>query len=130
LREAAGGTLGERTRLAAAVVKWVTDNVDAVDDLRDPATLTLARGRGNRLALMLALLRELNVPARPVLARSRLVAETEAPAPVEELDDFSDSILEITLAPDRQVWIDPRLRYAAFGYLPPSLDGARTLALA
>jgi tetratricopeptide (TPR) repeat protein len=129
LKDAAGTSPGDKTRLAAAVVKWVTENVDAVDDLRDPATLTLARGRGNRLALMLALLRELDVPARPVLARSRLVAETDAAAPVEELDDFSDSILEISLSPERRVWVDPRLRYASFGYLPPSLDGARTLAL-
>jgi tetratricopeptide (TPR) repeat protein len=130
LAEAAGGARGDRTRLAAAVVKWVTENVDAVDDLRDPATLTLTRGRGNRLALMLALLRELDVPARSVLARSRLVAETNAATPVQELDDFGDSILEIDLGTDRHVWVDPRLRYAAFGYLPPSLDGARTLSLA
>jgi tetratricopeptide (TPR) repeat protein len=129
LAEAAGGQKGDRTRLAAAVVKWVTENVDAVDDLRDPATLTLTRGRGNRLALLLALLRELEVPARPVLARSRLVAETDAAAPVQELDDFGDSVLEIDLGSDRRVWVDPRLRYASFGYLPPSLDGARTLAL-
>jgi tetratricopeptide (TPR) repeat protein len=129
LAKASGAQKGDRARLAAAVVKWVTENVDAVDDLRDPATLTLARGRGNRLALMLALLRELDVPARSVLARSRLVAETDAAAPVQELDDFGDSIVEIDLAPDRHVWVDPRLRYASFGYLPPSLDGARTLAL-
>ncbi|HEX4404255.1 MAG TPA: hypothetical protein VH560_05470, partial [Polyangia bacterium] len=87
---------------------------------------------GNRLALMLALLRELGVPARPVLARSRLVAEADAPTPVEELDAFSDSILAIDLQqhPGATVYVDPRLRHAAFGYLPPSLDGARTLALA
>jgi cellulose synthase operon protein C len=120
-----------RARLAAAVVKWVTETIEAVDDLRDPATLTLARGRGNRLALVLALLREVGVPARAVLARSRLVAETAAPAPLEELDDFSDAIVEIDAGAPRAapVWVDPRLRYAAFGYLPPSLDGARTLAL-
>jgi tetratricopeptide (TPR) repeat protein len=129
----AGGGPGDQARLAAAVVQWVTETIEAVDDLRDPATLTLARGRGNRLALVLALLRELGIPARPVLARSRLVAEADAPTPVEELDAFSDAIAEIDVggpAPGRRVWVDPRLRYAAFGYLPPSLDAARTLALA
>jgi hypothetical protein len=70
------------------------------------------------------------VPARPVLARSRLAAEATAPAPVEELDDFSDSIVAIEVGGGRgPVFIDPRLRHAAFGYLPPSLDGARTLEL-
>ncbi|HSZ82414.1 MAG TPA: hypothetical protein VLA14_09035 [Polyangia bacterium] len=132
LAEAVGPTPRADARLAAAVVSWVTENVEASDDLRDGATQTLARGSGNRLALMLALLRELGVPARPVLARSRLVAEADAPTPVEELDAFSDSILAIDLPGSpagARVFVDPRLRHAAFGYLPPSLDGARTLAL-
>ncbi|HTA19098.1 MAG TPA: hypothetical protein VK989_07380, partial [Polyangia bacterium] len=65
------------------------------------------------------------------LARSRLVAEGTAPATVEELDDFADSLVEIDVGGAQgRVWVDPRLRHAAFGYLPPSLDGARTLALA
>jgi tetratricopeptide (TPR) repeat protein len=134
LAKAAGTQSAER--LAAAVVAWVAENVEAVDDLRDAASTTLVRGRGNRLALMLALLREVGVPARAVLARSRVVAETDAPTPPLELDDFSEAILEIELPPAekggaaRRVWADPRLRHAPFGYLPPSLDGARTLALA
>ncbi len=71
------------------------------------------------------------MPARAVLARSRLTAETDAAAPVEELDAFSDSILEIDVGGARApIYVDPRLRHAAFGYLPPSLDGARTLSLA
>ncbi|HEY2730799.1 MAG TPA: tetratricopeptide repeat protein, partial [Polyangia bacterium] len=84
----------DRVRLAAAVVAWVTENIEATDDLRDGAAQTLARGSGNRLALILALLRELGVPARPVLARSRLVAEAAAPAPAQELDDFADALVE------------------------------------
>jgi predicted Zn-dependent protease len=125
---AAGGS--DRAHLAASVVAWVTESIEAAGDLRDGATQTLARGSGNRLALILALLHELGVPARPVLARSRLVAEAGAPTPVEELDDFADSIVEIDTGPGRApVYVDPRLRHAPFGYLPPSLDGARTLAL-
>jgi Flp pilus assembly protein TadD len=134
---AAGIPPTDRARLAAAVVSWVTESIEAGNDLRDGATQALARGSGNRLALILALLRELGVPARPVLARSRLVAEAAAPTPVEELDDFADSVLEIDAGGasgasgggSRLVYVDPRLRHAAFGYLPPSLDGARTLAL-
>jgi hypothetical protein len=127
-RQLAAANPGDRAHLAAAVVSWVTDSIEAEGDLRDGATQTLARGSGNRMALMLALLREVGVPARPVLARSRLVAEAAAATPVEELDDFADSIVEIDVA-GGPVFVDPRLRHAAFGYLPPSLDGARTLAL-
>ncbi|HTA20234.1 MAG TPA: hypothetical protein VK989_13135, partial [Polyangia bacterium] len=47
------GTPPGTARLAAAVVSWVTENVEASDDLRDGATQTLARGSGNRLALIL-----------------------------------------------------------------------------
>ena len=66
---------GDRRALAAALVDWVTENIEATDELADPASFALARGRGSRTALALALARELGIPARPVLARSRLVAE-------------------------------------------------------
>jgi len=129
IASAAGAGPQDQARLAAAVVSWVTDSIEAAGDLRDGATQTLARGSGNRLALILALLREVGVPARAVLARSRLTADASAPAPVEELDDFTDSVVEIDLGARGPVYVDPRLRHAAFGYLPPSLDGARTLGL-
>jgi tetratricopeptide (TPR) repeat protein len=117
--------------IVSAVVGWVTENVDAVDDLRDGATQALARGSGNRVALILALLREAGVRARPVLARSLLSAPADAAAPVEELDDFADTVLEVELGDGRgPLFVDPRLRHAEVGYLSPSLDGARSLALA
>jgi len=119
---------GDRARLAAAIVHWVTENVEAGDDLRDPASHALARGRGNRTALVLALARELGVPVQPVLARSRTVAEAEAPAPAQELDDFGDTLVRFDLG-GRAAYVDLRLRHAAFGYLPPGLDGASVLAL-
>jgi len=130
-RGPSNGAPDERARLAAAVVAWVTENIEAADDLRDGATQTLARGSGNRLALILALLRELGVPARTVLARSRLVAEAAAPAPAQELDDFADALVEIELGTGRApVYVDPRLRTPPSGTCRRNLDGARTLSLA
>jgi hypothetical protein len=82
--------------------------------------------------LCLALARELGLPARAVLARSRLVADAAASTPVQELDDFADALVEIDVgAPGKPmpVWADLRLRHAALGYLPPGLDGARALSL-
>jgi tetratricopeptide (TPR) repeat protein len=113
---------------AATIVRWVTDNVEAGDDLRDPATFTLARGRGNRLALVLALARELGVAAVPELVRSRLVADADGVLAPQEVDDFGDTVVRFDVG-GRPVYVDLRLRHASFGYLPPSLDGAKTLSL-
>jgi tetratricopeptide (TPR) repeat protein len=126
---AAGDSRGAR---AAALVSWVTENVEATDDFAESASATLARGRGSRVTLALALARELGIPARPLLARSRLVAESGAAAPPQELDDFADPLVELDVgAPGKPapVYADLRLRHAAFGYLPPGIDGARTLGV-
>ena len=78
--------------------------------------------------MALALARELGLAARPVLARSLLVAEAGAPTPPQELDDFDDMLLALDIGGKRR-FVDLRLRHAAFGYLPPGLDGARTLEI-
>jgi tetratricopeptide (TPR) repeat protein len=183
-------------RRAATIVEWVTENIEAADDLRDPASFSLARGRGNRMALVLALARELGLSASPVLARSRLLADATETVPPQEIDDFGETLVRFSLGPDRPaarapavggnawgrsgsaapspsrgglgtlpgsplqspwgrsgsaapspsrgglgtlsgspsgsqvvVHADLRLRHAPFGYLPPGLDGARTLSL-
>jgi cellulose synthase operon protein C len=129
---AAAPATGDRARLAAAIVDWVTENVEASEDLADPASFTLARGRGSRVSLALALAAELGVPARAVLARSRLTADAAAPAPPEELEDFSDTLVAFDIGSTDKplpIYADLRLRHAAFGYVPPGLDGARTLSL-
>jgi tetratricopeptide (TPR) repeat protein len=133
-RTLAAETGGDRARTAAAIVDWVTQNIEASDELAEPAGFTLARGRGSRVTLTLALAAELGVPAQAVLARSRLLADAEATAPPQELDDFSDTLVVFDLgagagAPAQPTYVDLRLRHAAFGYVPPGLDGARTLSL-
>ncbi len=125
---ASGG--GDRARIAAAIVDWVTENIEGTDELAEPAGYTLARGRGSRVTLTLALAAELGLPAEMVLARSRLVADAAAATPPQELDDFADTLVAFDLAPQtKTVYSDLRLRHAAFGYVPPGLDGARTLSL-
>ena len=128
-RQIGASVRGDRAALAGAIVAWVTEKIEATDDFVDPASFTLARGRGSRVALALALARELHVPARPVLARSRLVADPTAPTPPQELDDFADALVEFDLGEGKTTYGDLRLRHAAFGYLPPGLDGALTLGL-
>ncbi|HEY4392456.1 MAG TPA: tetratricopeptide repeat protein [Polyangia bacterium] len=125
----AGGG-GDRARTAAAIVDWVTQNVEATDELAEPAAYTLARGRGSRVTLTLALASELGVPARALLVRSLLSAEAAASTPPQELDDFNDTLVAFEVSGNKTVYADLRLRHAAFGYVPPGLDGARTLSLA
>ena len=131
-RQIASAVPADRAARAAALVGWVTETIEATDDFVETASATLARGRGSRVTLALALARELDLPARPLLARSRLVAESAAAAPAQELDDFADALVELDVgAPGKPapVCADLRLRHAAFGYLPPGIDGARTLAI-
>jgi hypothetical protein len=132
LRETSGGS---PQRAAVAIVDWVTEHIEATDELAAPAGVTLARGRGSRVTLALALAAELGVPAKPVLARSRLLADASAATPPQELDDFADTLVEMDVggavagAAAAPVFVDLRLRHAPFGYVPPGLDGARTLTL-
>jgi tetratricopeptide (TPR) repeat protein len=122
--------------LAAALVAWVGQRIEADEDLRETAAFTVARGRGNRVAVILAVARLLNLPADTVLARSRLSAEATSPTPVAELDDFADPLLRFQL-PARSpgpsavemVYFDPTLKHAPLGYLPPGLDGAPIVSL-
>jgi cellulose synthase operon protein C len=127
-KKIAAPTGGDRARIAGALVDWVTENIEATDELAQPAGYTLARGRGSRVALTMALASELGLPAEVVVARSRLVADAAAATPPQELDDFADTLVAFDLGP-KTVYSDLRLRHAAFGYVPPGLDGARTLSL-
>ena len=81
---------------------------------------------------MLALARELGVPgaagAGALAPGRRRRRRAGAAAGARRLRRHAGRAS--TCAPTRPVYVDLRLRHAAFGYLPPSLDGARTLSLA
>jgi tetratricopeptide (TPR) repeat protein len=113
-----------------AIVRWVTEHIEAESDLLEPASATLARRRGNRVALIVALGRVLGLDPQIVLARPLLVAAADAPLVAQELDDFSDVLVRFAGAgaePPR--FVDARWRRAPFGYLPPALDGAAVFAV-
>ena len=144
-RSAKGSTsLPAPKGLASALVSWVGQRIEDDDDLRESASFSVARGRGNRVAVLLTLSRLLGLHADVVLARSRLLTETMADTPISELDDFSDALVRFRFdanaaAPTTQpkgqavasesVFCDPRLKHAPLGYLPPGLAGGRALVL-
>lgn len=132
LAEAGGASAGQADR-AAALVAWTTKNIEAEGTADEPATFALARGRGNRLAVALALGRALGVRAEPVMVRPLSVAAHDDVSSPEEVMSFSEVILYFPDLPSASgqpgVFVDLRLRHAPFGYVPPGLDGARALNL-
>jgi tetratricopeptide (TPR) repeat protein len=120
---------GDPTLTAASIVRWITDRIEPEGDLLEPATSTLARGKGNRVGLALAMAREAGLRAELVVARPLGVAPATAPLVAQELDDFADVLVAFHTSPGRPPLLaDLRLRRAPLGYVPPGLDGAPTLS--
>ena len=114
----------DRAHLAEAIVAWLRDNIEPENDFAAPATSTLARHRGHRASLMLALARELGVRADVVLARSLLKAEAERPMVAAEQDDFRELLIRLPSEGGGDHFVDPQLRRAPFAYVLPAVDGA------
>jgi hypothetical protein len=146
IRAEAGGGRGESgpapapapERLAAALVAWTGLRVEDDEDLRESASFSVARGRGNRVAVIRALARRMGLAVDTALARSRLTTPTAEPPNESELDDFSEPLVRFRFPavagapgspPASFAFVDARLKHAPFGYLPPSLDGAPVLLL-
>jgi hypothetical protein len=114
---------GDRHRLPEAIVAWVREHIEPENDFGAAATITLARHRGNRAWLILALARSLGVEADGVLARSLLKADADAPATAAEQDDFRELMVRFP-SRDGDRFVDPQIRRAPFDYLLPGFDGA------
>jgi tetratricopeptide (TPR) repeat protein len=115
----------------AAIVRWAQKNIEAEVSLTEPATATLARGRGNRAGVILALAHTLGIDAELVLARPLTEMPGDQPAVNQELDDFAEVLVRFAGSGPNvpPLYVDPRWKYAPLGYLPPALDGARALSL-
>ena len=110
---------------AAALVRWINDRIEPEAELVEPATSTLARGRGNRTALMVALAQAMGIDAQVVFARPLTSAAADAPVTPQELDDFAETLVRFPAHGGRPArFADPRLRKAPFGYVPPAVNGA------
>ena len=110
-------------RLPEAIVAWVREHIEPENDFGAAATTTLARHRGNRTWLILALARSLGLDADLVLVRSLLKAEADAPTTAAEQDDFRELLVRFPSATEDR-FVDPQIRRAPFDYLLPGFDGA------
>jgi tetratricopeptide (TPR) repeat protein len=119
----------DRALLPAAVWKWISEHVEPEADLLEPATFSLARRRGNRTALLLALGHSLGLTVDVAFGRPLSTAAPDAPFVPQELDDFGDVVVRLA-TPAGTRFVDPRMRRAPFGYLGPALHGAPLLLLA
>jgi len=109
---------------ARAVDGWVRKHVKSGGGaLDEAATSILAREEGNRITLELALLSAAGVPARIWLAHPPRDAQLEGDLP--DLEGFDEPLLVAG-----GLWIDPRYRHAATGFVSPPLRGGRAFALA
>jgi hypothetical protein len=107
----------------------VMEHIEPESSMLEPASSTLARGRGNRAALVVALSRALGVEAELVLGRSPVNDPPGGGVVLQELDDFSEPLVRFPGVGPGGIsrFVDVRLKRAPFGYLPPAIDGAACL---
>jgi len=115
---------GERAKIPEAITNWVNQHIEPEASLFEPATVSLARGQGNRAAVVLALARTLGIEAELMLVRPLNRAPAAAKLASQALDDFSEALVRFPGLDGATRFFDPRTRRAPFGYLPPGLAGA------
>ena len=109
---------------ARAIDAWVRRRVKGGGGALDEgATSILAREEGNRITLEAALLSAAGVPWRVWLAHPPRDAELDGALP--DLEGYDEPLLVAG-----GLWIDPRYRHAATGFVSPPLRGGRAWALA
>ncbi|MGZ3438808.1 MAG: hypothetical protein ACXVDD_04810, partial [Polyangia bacterium] len=126
LRVAADVTRGAASAAdkVRAVDGWVRKHVKGGGGALDEgATSILAREEGNRITLEAALLAAAGVPSRIWLAHPLRDAQLDGALP--DLEGFDEPLLVAA-----GLWLDPRYRHAATGFVSPPLRGGHAFALA
>lgn len=138
-REALGTGVVQGERLAPAEIlartrrlyDFVRRSIKAGGSLFERASGTLARREGNRVGLLLALLREAQVPCELWLVRPLSTAVLEGPLP--DVEAFGEPL--IAVGPGQGagggplLFLDPVHRHEPAGLVRPGLRGAKALRL-
>ncbi len=112
--------------LVRAAYQAVMDRVEGTGPFTDQASHVLSRGRGNRTLVLLALLDALGVPARVALIRPFYVDPQPWRFPRLELYPVAAIRAE---ADGKVLWLEPSVRWAPFGALPPGARDSEALVL-
>ncbi len=128
--QAAAGTGSRDSRLRRIFAQVAADirQVGDSSDFEQPASYILARREGNRLVLLVALLRALGETPRVLLARTLAHAQVDYRLPSQ--DSYSHGLVAIPGPGDGQpIWLDPAERFNPYGVLFPFLDGMPALEI-
>jgi cellulose synthase operon protein C len=121
---------------AGAIVRWVGRHIENEGSWDSPASFALAKGRGSRIALILALGEAARLHVEPVVARSLNVTSADVASDIHNFEDYSEILLsfapdKISGSPWQSAWryAYPALRYAGLDHLPSNLAGAPAVLL-
>jgi len=95
--------------------------------LASPATAILQAGQGNRLVVLSALLKMLNIKSDFLLTRPVNVKKIDFPN--ASLKMYDSALLRIVLEEGREIYTDADFKYSTFGKYSPLISGAEALAL-
>ena len=95
-------------------------------DFSEPATHILARREGNRLVLLVALLRAIGIESRVLLVRTNSDSQIEYKFP--NLSTFRHGLVKVELpGSPNPVWLDPSSTFNPFDSLYPFVLGAQAI---
>jgi hypothetical protein len=121
---------GEPPRTGEPLVRAAYDaamnQVEGNGPFTDQASHVLSRGRGNRTLVLMALLDAMGVPAR--LALVRPFQADPQPWRFPRLELYAIAAVRAE-AGGKVFWLDPSVRWAPFGALPPGARDADALVL-
>ena len=113
---------GDALARARAVYGWVMREIEDRDDvyLSVPAREAVQQGQGERVVVLLALLRAAGYEAE--LAMIDPVHRHHAPSAVPDVRDFSYLAVRVRVpSTDEHLWLDPTFDGARFGFLAPTV---------
>lgn len=111
---------------AARLCAFVRANIKQGGSLDEEATEILARREGQRVVLLMALLRAAGLPAELWLVRP--VSAPRLAGPLPHLEAYSEPLLVLQKGQET-IYLDPFYRHAPSGFVRPALRGGEALRL-
>ncbi len=131
LRQIAATETRGKTTLAAkvdALGRWTRRHIKGSGMIDEPATSVIARGEGNRLVALAALLRAVGIESR--LWLSHAAADPILPGPLPDLEAFDEPLLEVVDPTAKTpVLVETRYRHQPTGFLSTVVRGQEALVL-